>query len=240
MKPGRDTDRSKSLLVVAPTSSEYACVRAALRDLDVEGLEVIACGMGPAFATALCRRLDERTHFLQGLALIGWAGGLHPGLAPGDVVLADAALDGQGGRVPCTPVPGTAERLPGARVGALLTAPTVLSTPQAKRAAWQCGALAVEMEAYPLAAWAQAHDLPFVHARAILDAAGEAVPDLSGALDPLGRARPGRLARRLLLRPGLAITAARLMWRVRTLEPNLGRVARAVVQGWPEREGASR
>ena len=233
MKPGRDTDRLTSLLVVAPTSSEYACVRAVLRDLDVQGLEVTACGMGPDSAVALCRRLDARARPLQGLALIGWAGGLHPGLAPGDVVLADAALDAQGERVPCTIV-----RLPGARMGALLTAPTVLLTPQAKRAASQYGALAVEMEAYPLAAWTRAHNLPFVHARVILDPASEAVPDLSGTLDPLGHAHPGRLARRLLLRPGLAIAALRLVGRVRTLGPTLGQVARAVVEGWPAYEGA--
>jgi hypothetical protein len=123
-------------------------------------------------------------------------------------------------------------------VGALLTSSTVLATPQAKRAASQCGALAVEMEAYPLAAWARMHDLPFVHARVILDPAGEAVPDLNGALDPMGRPYPGRLARRLLLHPGLAVSALRLMGRVRTLGPTLGRVTRAVVRGWPEYEGA--
>jgi hypothetical protein len=129
-----------------------------------------------------------------------------------------------------------AVRLPGVRVGALLTSATVLSTPQAKRAASRCGALAVEMEAYPLAAWAHAHNLPLVHARVVLDAAGEAVPDLNGALDPMGRPYPGRLARRLLLHPGLAIAALRLVWRVRTLGPTLGQVTRTVVQGWPDHE----
>jgi hypothetical protein len=94
------------------------------------------------------------------------------------------------------------------------------------------------MEAYPLAAWARAHNLPFVHARVILDAADEALPDLGDALDPLGRPHPGRLARRTLLHPGLAIAALRLVGRVRRLGPALGEVARAVVQSWPEREGA--
>ncbi len=57
--------------------------------------------------------------------------------------------------------------------------PELPATPQAKRDAQRSGALAVEMEAYPLAAWAAAHRLLFIHARVILDAVDESLPDLA-------------------------------------------------------------
>lgn len=222
----------KSLLLVTPTFPEYTLVRAAVGDLLAnDGLEVHVCGMGQVSATALCQRLEARTHSLRGLALIGWAGGLCPNLAAGDIVLADAALDVQGERVPCTVI-----ELPGAEVGTLLTVPAPLLTPQAKSATWNCGALAVEMEAYPLAVWARAHNLPFVHARVILDPVSEALPDLGDALDLFGRVRRGRLARRLLARPWLAVALLRLACRIQTLGPVLSQVARTVAQAWQEQD----
>lgn len=231
----RDADRlagQKSLLLVTPTSSEYALVGAAVGDLLAnDGLEIYVCGMGQASATALCHRLQARTRSLKGLALIGWAGGLCPNLAAGDIVLADAALDVQGERVPCTVI-----QLPGAKVGTLLTVPAPLLTPQAKSAASNCGALAVEMEAYPVAAWAWTHNLPFVHARVILDPVSEALPDLGDALDLLGRVRRGRLARRLLARPRLAVALLHLAYRVQTLGPVLSKAARAIAQAWQEQD----
>jgi nucleoside phosphorylase len=222
------------LLLVAPTIPESALVRAAVADLLADGgLEIEVCGMGPASATALCQRLEARTRPLGGLALVGWAGGLSPDLAVGDVVLAYASVDGQGVRVPCTVI-----ELPGAKVGALLTASEPLLTPQAKSDAWKGGALAVEMEAYPLAEWARERGLPFVHARVILDPVGEDLPDLGDALDLLGRVRWGRLVRRLLSRPSLIVALYRLMRRNQAIGPVLGGVARSVVEAWEDQHFA--
>jgi nucleoside phosphorylase len=219
-----------SLLLVAPTVPESELVRATVGDLLADGrLEIDVCGMGPASATALCQRLKSRTRPLQGLALVGWAGGLSPDLDAGDVVLAGTAVNEQGARVPCTVI-----ELPGARVGAVLTVPAPLLTPQAKSSAWDSGALAVEMEAYPLAAWAWARGLPFVHARVILDPVGEDLPDLGDALDRLGRVRWGRLLRRMLSEPSLAVALYRLMRRNQVVGPVLGQVARAVAQAGEE------
>jgi len=212
------------LLLITPTFSEYAAARAALADMLAEGeLELQVCGMGQACAAALCRWLAERACDLRGLALIGWAGGLHPDLTAGDIVLADAALNTEGQRAPCSVV-----NLPGARVGALLSVSAPLLTPQAKQAASSSDALAVEMEAYPLAVWAEAHNLPFVHVRVVLDPVNEALPDLGDALDACGRVRPGRLALRLLTHPRLALNLLRLARRMRELDPVLGALARAV------------
>lgn len=223
-----------SILLITPTFSEYTPARAAVADLLKEGeLELQVCGMGQASATALCQRLAGRAGELRGLALIGWAGGLCSELTAGDRVLAEAALDVQGRRAPCTVID-----LPGARVGALLTVPAPLLTRQAKSAAWGSGALAVEMEAFPLAVWAKAHDLPFVHARVILDPVHETLPDLGDALDTFGRVRPGRLVRRLLAQPRLLLDLLHLARRWQTLNPILGQLARAVAQAWPRQDPA--
>lgn len=73
-------------------------------------------------------------------------------LAVGDIVIADRALSAGRSDANCP-----ALALPGlARVhrGPVLTAGHVIAAPEAKRSAAESGALAVEMEAYPLAAWA--------------------------------------------------------------------------------------
>jgi uridine phosphorylase len=217
-----------TLVLAAPTYQEYAVVRAAVEDLVADDrLEVQACGMGQASVTTLCQRLDAKVGSLRGLALVGWAGGLSPSLSAGEVVLADAAIDLDGESVPCTAV-----RLPGAKVGPMLTVPAPLLTPEAKSAVWRRGVLAAEMEAYPLALWGRKHGLPFVHARVILDPANESLPDLGDALDPLGRPRWRSLAPRLARRPSLGVALLRLAHRVRALRPVLSQVARAVVQAF--------
>ena len=214
----------KPLLLITPTHSEYTAVRAALADRLVEGrLELVKCGMGMAAAAALCQRL-ERSGWTGSMVLLGWAGGLSPDLAAGDCVVADAAVDSDGRRVSlATP------ELPGATVGPLLCVDTPLLTPQAKHDAWLSGALAVEMEAYPLAVWAAARPAPFIHARVILDTVDEALPDLGDALDAQGRVRPVRLAARLVARPRTALSLLWLARRVRALDQALGALARAVV-----------
>jgi len=219
---------NQTLILIAPTCQEYAVVHGAVEDLAAGGrVETLACGMGPASATALCRSLDARVQTLRGLALVGWAGGLSPALSAGEVVVADEAVDTSGGRAPCSPI-----RLPGATVGPMLTVPAPVLSPGAKGGLWDGSLLAVEMEAYPLAIWAHGHSLPFIHARVILDPVDEALPDLGDTLDPLGRPRWGRLARRLARRPSLAAGLLQLARRARTLSPVLSGVARSVAQGW--------
>ena len=217
------------LLLLTPTLSEYAPVRAAVADKLANGeLQLAAFGIGQTCAKTLCQQL-ERTAGFGRIALIGWAGGLCPDLTAGNVVVANTALNVQGQSAPCVPV-----SLPDARVGALLSVSVPLLTPQAKRAAQSCSALAVEMEAYPLAAWANAHRLPFVHARVILDTVDEALPDLGDALDALGRVRPRRLATELLLRPWLAFGLLRFFRRMKKLDPILRALARAIPDLAPE------
>jgi len=215
---------ARPYLLIAPTYSEYRTIRAAVADRLAGGwLRLALCGVGPARAAALCRRL-ERADWSGGLALVGWAGGLAPGLAAGDVVMADAAVDGGGQRLPLAPA-----HLCGTWAGPLLCVDTPVVSHAQKRAARATGAVAVEMEAYPIAAWAAKRGLHFVHARVILDTVEDTLPDLDGALDVLGRPVVGRLARRLLAQPGLLPSLWHLARRVAQCEPVLRGLARAVV-----------
>jgi len=215
------------MLLITPTQAEYRAVGASLRGLLAAGsLELVMCGIGPECAARLGRRLDEREELPSGLALVGVAGGLDPALAAGVVVLASAAWDDEGRCAPCTII-----SLPGAVVGPLLTVRRALYTP-AEKAAQQraAGALAVEMEAYPLAAWAAERGLPFVHARVILDAFDETLPDLGDALDEYGRVRTPGMVGHLLGHPSHAASLVRLLRRSQAVAPALGRLAQAVVR----------
>jgi nucleoside phosphorylase len=213
------------LILVTPTISEYRAVRPFVADLASEGvLETVICGIGAERAAALGRRLDESEGVPAGLALVGVAGGLDPALAAGDVVLASAAWDEEGRRAPCTVIP-----LPGAPRGPILTVRRALYTPAEKAAQREAGALAVEMEAYPLATWAAERGVPFIHARVILDPFDETLPDLGDVLDEYGRLRPLGILRRLLARPSDTAAVLRLLRRLQVVTPTLGLLAQAVV-----------
>jgi adenosylhomocysteine nucleosidase len=213
------------MLLITPTQTEHQAVETSLRDLlAAGGLELATCGIGPERAAAFCQRLEVQARLPEALALVGVAGGLDPSLDAGNIILASAALDADGRRAPCTIVP-----LPGAVVGPVLTVGRALYTPAEKAAGRGTGALAVEMEAYPLAAWAAERCLPFIHARVILDPFGETLPDLSDILDDLGRARPTELLRHLISHPPQAASLARFLHRTRAIAPALGRIARLVV-----------
>jgi nucleoside phosphorylase len=216
------------MLLITPSQVEYSAVETSLRDnLAARSLEVVVSGMGPDCAAALCRKLEARASPPVVLTLVGFAGGLHPSLAAGDAVLGSEALFEDGRRAPCTII-----RLPGATVGPVLTVSKALYTPPEKAAARVSGALAVEMEAYPLAVWAAERGLPFVHARVILDPVDEVLPDLGDLLDDYGRVRPAGLVRRLLLHPTHAAAMVRLMRRSQAVTPTLGRLARQVVEAY--------
>jgi adenosylhomocysteine nucleosidase len=214
-----------SLILVTPTLSEYRAVRPFVAGRVADGvLETLMCGIGPQRAAALSRRLDERGDLPSSLALVGVAGGLDPALAAGDIVLASTAWDEEGRRAPCTVIP-----LAGASVGPILTVSRALYTPAEKAARREAGALAVEMEAYPLAGWAAERGLPFVHARVILDPFDEPLPDLGDVLDEYGRIQPAGLLRILLAHPSRIAEMAQLVRRSQVTAPPLGRLAQAVV-----------
>ncbi|MCJ7622597.1 MAG: hypothetical protein MUO76_03770, partial [Anaerolineaceae bacterium] len=105
-------------------------------------------------------------------------------------------------------------------------------TPQEKDTLRSSGALALEMEAYPFAAWAHARGLPFMHARVVLDTVEESLPDLGSALDTFGRANLFQFAKRLCAAPRLIGQLFHLYRRIQILNPALNRLARDVAQSW--------
>ncbi|HEX9115065.1 MAG TPA: hypothetical protein VGA61_03290 [Anaerolineae bacterium] len=214
-------------VMVTPTVPEYQAVAQGLRSRPgSDPIELRRSGIGPARAAALAASLSadlENGADIAGIALLGWAGGLTADLRPGGVVIASCALFGDRPVIPCRPV-----ILPGAAGGPILTVPAVLRSATAKAAAATSGALAVEMEAYPLAAWAHTHGLPFVHARVILDVLDEPLPDLAGIIDHTGRARPLRLLRACVARPNLLPELWRFTGRIRLANARLTALAAAI------------
>ncbi len=224
----------RSVLVVGPTQPEFAAVRTALtRWRSTPGLEIAACGMGTASAEAFALKLAERRNAPDCLALVGWAGGLDPALAAGDLVVADQAWCAGAEPLPCYPL-----ALAAAHAGPVLTSPVALSSAHAKAEAGRSGAIAVEMEAYPLARWANARGLPFVHVRVIIDPVGASLPDLGDGLGADGHLRWRRLAARLAAHPAEIGLALRLAWLGVRLQPVLESAARALVQALWEQGAA--
>jgi len=189
-------------------------------------VELRICGIGPRRAATLCAEF-ERGARPGGVALLGWAGGLRDDLAVGDIVIADRALSAGRSDVNCLalPLPGTAR----VHRGPMLTADHVVAAPAAKRAAAACGALAVEMEAYPLAAWAAQREVPFVHDRVILDTVEDTLPALDGVLDGYGRLQIRPLFGALARRPVLLGEFTRMALRLRGVNRRLAELAEAVV-----------
>jgi nucleoside phosphorylase len=182
-------------VVVAPMRWESKAVRrvvGGLQRVDApfpawqgDALTLIECGIGPERATRVADWLEE----IDELWLVGVAGGLVDGLETGDALLADSIIAGSE-RLPCESAELRARLGEGVRVGPALSSARVLVTPEEKRAAARTGALAVEMEAAPLARWAAERGVRFVHLRVILDPAYSPVYGAEVAGDGRGRFRP--------------------------------------------------
>src|SRR3989442_12785413 len=167
---------------------------------------VVQTGVGPARAAAAAAAAPSAGTFLA----CGCAGALVDWLVAGDLVAAESVVAlGADGR-PDERLPGVGAGLAawaagrGFRVhaGALVASPVVLGTAAAKAALGATGALAVEMESGALAAAARVRGVPFAALRAVLDAAGEALPAAGDVIDEGSgevRAPPPRAA--IWLRP---------------------------------------
>jgi nucleoside phosphorylase len=142
---------------------------------------IAVSGIGPHNAMRAAERLLACG--VGRLANWGVAGALDATLAAGDVLIANRIRythDDPGFATDTDASDRLAAALSvGLRVrrGALWSASQPVATPSEKRAlAERSGALAVDMEAAPVAAVAQRAKLPFVAVKAICDTAGRAVP----------------------------------------------------------------
>ncbi len=165
----------------------------------VGDLLLVEPGVGPELTAALLPHVEPLKP--QAVWLFGWCGGLVPKLAVGDLVLADATIFAEQDDEPTTQLPHPPPELLTAQVrsiaeelslrmvvGPVLTSDKVLASVGQKRAGAATGAVAVEMEAGPLARWTVARRVPFVHLRVVLDPIVSALPKTRLPTDEHGRA----------------------------------------------------
>jgi uridine phosphorylase len=221
-------------LVLTPTAIEYAAVQKGLKKALTQGqVRLLRCGVGEQQSALSCQKIDQGLVFSGGqairlnaiacLVLLGWAGGLAPDLAVGDVVCARAALRDGLPTLNCETLP-----IKNAREGSILTSRKALLTPFEKSAAQASGALAVEMEAYPIAAWAKERGFPFMHARVIMDTVDETLPDFGLSVNASGQIQLTSFLKQLIHQPALLRDLWRLNRRITAINPPLEILAQAV------------
>ncbi|WP_051971572.1 phosphorylase [Massilia sp. 9096] len=144
-------------------------------------------GPGPrrvlAGLDALVAAQPQGARAFSGILSFGCAGGLDPGLRPGDCVVGSGVI-GASGRVGADAAwtQALAACLPSARQGWLAGLDAPLAQHDAKARLWRDGgALAVDMESHAAARAAQRHRLPFAALRVVLDPAWRSLPDAAVA-----------------------------------------------------------
>jgi hopanoid-associated phosphorylase len=155
------------------------------------GVVAIGAGGDPQRLRVLLEGRDPPA--CRAVVSIGIAGGLAPGLAAGDVVVASAIVAG-GERHPADPAVAEAvmarlaclgARLHHAAIAGVETAILTVADKAGLQA--RTGAVAVDMESHVAAAFAARHGLPFAAIRVICDPAGRAIPAFAAqALKPDG------------------------------------------------------
>ena len=209
---------------------------------------ILEPGIGPVRAAALLPSLAPLAP--EAVWLFGWCGGLSPDLAVGDLVLAEATLYRED--TSCSlaraghPPPGTLAEQVRALAGTLgrrlaqgpvLSVDRALRSVEEKRAAAVAGAVAVEMEAAPLARWAGDRGLPFFHLRVVLDPVDSALPPSRMPMDGYGRTSTLELWRHVLGHPGEWGALRRVFRQARAAQRVMTRTV-AVLEGTGALEGA--
>ncbi len=133
-------------VVVAALRSEYAALFG-----QVEGADLVRCGMGAARAVRWVRRLPELAP--SAMVVAGVAGGLDPRIRSGDVVIADEVRDAKGRTLLRGAAPLVAAlRAQGLRVhtGPVFTSPHIVDDRAERERLAATGALAVDLESAEL------------------------------------------------------------------------------------------
>ena len=197
-----------------PSQSEFSLYRGVVGGTDII---LSVSGMGRGAAESATEELLQRFH--PGAVLsIGFAGGLVSHLAPGGLILAEEIVRANasgGDRLrPDAALQHLARnaltKVQAPHVcGRLLTATEVVASPGDKaRLGAETAALAVDMESAWVGEVCRQHDTPFLAARAVVDAAGDALPLFLGGVTA-GGSEWRRMAP-LLARPWLLPRLLRL------------------------------
>jgi adenosylhomocysteine nucleosidase len=201
-----------------------------------EGLAVLADGNLLAVSGMGCkaaRNAAERLIDAGATSLVSWglAGGLDPDLEAGAVCVPREVIAPDGSRLATerswqealsSSVPHRC------RIGndALLTAERALETTADKSAARRAtGACAVDMESSAVAQVAEAHGVPFIAVRVIVDTARDSIPPAVARASRAGKVRLGRLILGLIRSPLEMGSLLRLARRYRVALRSLQAVA---------------
>ena len=177
-----------------------------------QGIEVsiLQTGIGHERAARALRWIERRLR-PDAVLSTGCAGGLAPGLAPGEVIVCDDVIAPDGRALPTSgawqgryAAAAAAAALP-ARRGKILSSPGIVTaTTDKRRLAADGGALAVEMEAAAISGWAVEVGAQFAAARVILDSAEMPIaPDVAALVTAGGGLSPRRLLGALARRPSV-------------------------------------
>lgn len=195
-----ESDADRRVAVISALDFEKASLQALLETSGppsgpaASRFSLFQAGSGAQKASAAAHAALEAG--AVGLVSWGVAGGLHPAMVPGTVVLPEVVYASTGEKLE------TDRRWrdnlrralsPEFRVheGGLLSADAIIPTPGAKaRAASGSGAVAVDMESAAIGRAALAAGRPFVVVRVILDGAGDRLPDVQGLVDQTGNRDP--------------------------------------------------
>jgi adenosylhomocysteine nucleosidase len=181
---------------------------------------LIKTGMGMVRAEAAARACASEPFDL--FVSTGCCGALAAGLAPGDVTVASAIVNGQTeDHIETQPQERESARRAAERaslhvtVGRVLCSPQVVASVEDKRAAAaRHGAVAVEMEGAAIATLAAGRSIPFISVRAVLDTAATELAAAGAFIDPqTGAVKPLALAGHLATHPG-ALADLRAMQRM--------------------------
>ena len=213
------------LIVVASMEQELTGLRRELREIeDATGIssqvEFQVLGVGPERAgAAMAALLENRRSKIDGVLLVGVAGGVDPKLETGDLLLADRhALQNGASQGAGQAIKPDADMLQSAQKAALelsvpifnggsLTVDHLVAKPherEALRTEYQV--YSVNMEDYRAAEAAQNAGVPFLSVRVVLDTASQRLP---GYLPGLARSRC-KVVTKILLMPWRIPTMLRL------------------------------
>ena len=194
-----------------------------------DGTLVAVSGIGSAAAQSAAHRLIAA----GATSLVSWgmAGGLDPDLEAGAVCLPRVVLAADGTRFDTArpwreSLTSTLAARRKVESGNLFTAAQPVDTVDAKEKLYRkTGASAVDMESSAVAQVAQAHGLPFIAVRVIVDTARDQLPRAVARASQAGRVRIGSLLLGLIRSPTQLGALLRLARRYRVATRSLRAVA---------------
>jgi hopanoid-associated phosphorylase len=148
--------------------------------------------------------LLERAGPVDAVMSFGIAGGIAPGHAAGDIILADRIIAADTYHADPRWLKTLLRKIPGARTGAIAGVDETIGCHRHKaRLHHKTGALAVDMESHGAARFARERGVPFVALRAVADPHHRALPQSAMVgMNPDGSTNVKGVLRELAKRPG--------------------------------------